>query len=47
MAKLFIPEIGTQLILSEDWQFMLHHEYRNTEFHKAMDFQKNEIRTKK
>lgn len=33
--KLFIPTIGTRLVLAEDWTFHLHDEYRNEKFYKA------------
>lgn len=29
MKQLFIPDIGTEIILAEDWNFTLHAEYRN------------------
>lgn len=29
MEQLFIPEIGTEIILAENWQFTLHNERRN------------------
>jgi hypothetical protein len=29
MPKLFIPPLGTELTLAEDWTFNLHYEYRN------------------
>lgn len=33
--KLFIPTIGTRLVLAEPWTFHLHDEYRNEKFYKA------------
>jgi len=30
MNQLFIPEIGTEIELAEDWQFTLYPEYRNS-----------------
>ena len=29
MKQLFIPDIGTEIVLAEDWNFILHAEYRN------------------
>jgi len=34
--KLFIPEIGTKLKLTEDWNFVLYEEYRNEKMFKAI-----------
>lgn len=34
--RLFIPELGTQVILTEDWTFDLHFERRNETFGKKM-----------
>jgi len=32
MIRLFIPTIGTALVLAKDWSFVLHEEYRNFQF---------------
>jgi hypothetical protein len=32
MKQLFIPPLGTELELGEDWSFPLFHEYRNRDF---------------
>lgn len=34
--KLFIPKLGTKLILLSDWTFTLHDEYRNEKFWKSV-----------
>jgi len=35
-VKLFIPTIGTRLVLAKPWTFHLHDEYRNEKFYKAV-----------
>ena len=32
MPKLFIPDIGTNLVLTKNWKFPVHREYRNEKF---------------
>ncbi|WKZ86281.1 hypothetical protein N5B55_04845 [Ralstonia pickettii] len=36
MARLFIPPLGSELILAADWTFSLFAEYRNTALFKAL-----------
>ena len=36
--KLFIPPLGTKIILTQDWSFDLFHEYRNDSLLKAQGF---------
>lgn len=38
MGRLFIPDIGSTIILSEDWTFTLHSEYRNETLAKKLGF---------
>ena len=38
MAKFYVPEIGDQIILSEDWKFNLYPETRNEELGKYFGY---------
>ena len=35
--RLFIPDIGTELVLAKDWDFQLHYERRNQKFAEKHD----------
>lgn len=43
MTQLFIPEIGTELKLAEDWTFELHAEYRNQKMFERTPYHANSI----
>lgn len=38
--KLYVPEIGTKLVLRKPWKFVLHNEYRNTKLIEAFGINK-------
>src|SRR6478735_3392468 len=41
MNKLYIPELGSKIILTKDWKFNLVYEYRNLSLYDKLNLQKN------